>query len=103
MTPQELRIRHLNEHKLHHNSKDALSTVCDYGSETETINHFFLRCPFFRKERQKLLNGLFEIDLFLRNLTKELLLGILLYGSDKCKGNVNKKKLLRTINFIRTI
>ena len=103
MTPQELKIRHLNEHKLHHNSKDALSTVCDYGSETETINHFFSRCPFFRKERQKLLNGLFEIDLFLRNLTKELLLGFLLYASEKYKDNVNKKKLLRTINFIRTI
>ena len=84
MTAQELRIRHLNEDKLHHNSKDALSPVCDYGSETETINHFFLRCSFFRKERQKLLNGF-------------------LYGSDKYKGNVSKKKILRTINFIRTI
>ena len=30
--------------------------MCDYGTETETKEHFFLRCPFFVTERQKLLD-----------------------------------------------
>ena len=47
---------HLNEHKFHHNFEDALSSVCDRSSETETTDHFFLRCPFFSINGQKRLN-----------------------------------------------
>ena len=51
-----LKFSHLNEHKFRHNFKDALSSMCGCGSETETTDHFFLRCPFFAINRQKLLN-----------------------------------------------
>ena len=44
-----LKFSHLNEHKFRHNLKDALSPMCDCGSETD---HFFLRCPFFAINRQ---------------------------------------------------
>ena len=53
-----LKFSHLNKHKFCHNFKDAPSPMCDYGSETETRDHFFLRCPFFAENRQKLLNSL---------------------------------------------
>ena len=77
--------------------------MCDCGSETEATNHLFLRCPFFAINRQKLLNDndLFKIDPSLRNLKYELLLHIILYYSDKCKGPVNKEILLHTISFIK--
>ena len=45
---------------------------------------------FFFLNRQKLLNDLLKTDLSLRNLKDELLLDIILYGSDKYKDTVNK-------------
>ena len=76
--------------------------MCDCGSETETKDHFFhLRCPFFAINRQKLLNDLLKIDPSLRNLKDELLLDIILYGSDKYKDTVNKEILFQTISFIK--
>ena len=76
--------------------------MCDCGSETETKDHFFhLRCPFFAINRQKLLNDLLKIDPSLRNLKDELLLDIILYGSDKYKDTINKEILLDTISFTK--
>ena len=72
------------------------------GSKTETTDHFFLRCPSFAINRKKLLNDLFKIDPSLKNLKyKLLLLDIILYGSDKYKGTVNKEILFHTISFIK--
>ena len=73
-----LKFGYLNEHKFCHNFKDALSSLCDCGCETETTDHFFLRCPFFTINRQKLFKGLLKLDLSLRNLKDELLLDIIL-------------------------
>ena len=89
----KLRVKfsHLNEHKFRHNFKDALSPMCDCGSETETTGHFFLRCPFFAEDTQKLLNSLFKTDVYLTNLNDEMLLDILLFGSLKYKDTVNKQ------------
>ena len=77
--------------------------MCDYGSETEKTNHFFLPCPFFAINRQKFLNDLLKIDLSLRNLKDKLILDIILYGSDKYKDTVSKEVLLHTISFIENI
>ena len=96
-----LKFSHLNEHKFRHNFKDALSPMCDCGSKTETTDHFFLCCLFFATQRQKLLNDLLKIDPSLRNLKDELLLDIILYGSDKYKDTVNKEILLYTISYIK--
>ena len=75
--------------------------MCDCGFETETTDHFFLRCPFFTINRKKLLNDLLKIDPSLRNLKDELLLDIILYGYDKYKDTVNKEIILHTISFIK--
>ena len=75
--------------------------MCDCSSENETTNYFFLRSPFFAENRQKLLNGLFKIDVSLKNLNDEILLDIVLFGSDKYKNTVNKKILVHTINFLK--
>ena len=81
--------------------KDALSPMCDCSSETETTDHYFLHCPFFATNRQKLLNDLLKIDPSLRNLKDDLLLDIILHGSDKYKDTVNKEILRHKINFIK--
>ena len=69
--------------------------MCDCGSETETIDHFFLRCPFFAINRRKLLNDLLKIDPSLRNLKDEFLLDIILYGSDTYKDTVKGASTIR--------
>ena len=96
-----LKFSHLNEHKFRHDFKDALSAMCDCSSETETTDHFLLCCPFIAINRQKLLNDLLKIDPSLRNLKVELLLDIVLYGSDKYNDTVSKEILLHTISFIK--
>ena len=63
-----LKFSHLNKHKFRHNFKDALSPMCDCGSETETTDRFFLGCLFFAENRQKLLTSLFKIDVSLKKL-----------------------------------
>ena len=96
-----LKFSHLNEHKFRHNFKNAMSPMRDCGSETETTDHFFLCCPFFAINRQKLLNELLKIDPSLRNFKDELLLDIILYGSEKYNDIVNKEILLHTISSIK--
>ena len=75
--------------------------MCVCGSKTETTDHFFLCCLFFAINRKKTLNDLLKIDPSLRNLKDELLLDIILCGSDKYKDTVNKEILLHTISFIK--
>ena len=59
--------------------------MCDCGSETETTDHFFLRCPFFMINRQKLPNGLLNKDLSISNLKDE-------YSNNYNSGSFLKKK-----------
>ena len=67
------------------------------GSQTETTDHLFLRCPFFAENRQKLLNSMFKINVSLKNLNDEMLSDIYLFGSDKYKDTVDKEILVHTI------
>ena len=67
------------------------------GSETETTDHLFLRCPFFAENRQKLLTRMFKINVSLKNLNDEMLSDIYLFGSDKYKDTVDKEILVHTI------
>ena len=98
-----LRFSHLNEHKFRHNFIDAISPMCDCGSKTETTDHFFLRCPFFAIKRQELLNDFLKINPSLRNLKDELLLDIILYGSDKYKDMSVRTLLTRKYFFTQLI
>ena len=51
---------HLNEHKFRRNFKNTAVPMRDCRTETETTEYFFLRCPFFVAERQKLLNNVYN-------------------------------------------
>ena len=87
----QLKFSHLNKDKFRHSFKEALSPICGCGSGTEAKDHFFLCWPFFVINRQRPLNNLVKIDPSLRNLKNELLLDIILYGSDRYKETVNKE------------
>ena len=72
------------------------------GSQTETTDHLFLRCPFFAENRQKLLNSMFKINVSLKNLNDEMLSDIYLFGSDKYKDTVDKEIPVHTIKTIKS-
>ena len=97
-----LKFSHLNEHKFRHNFKDTVVTMCDCGTETETTEHFFLRCPFFVTERKKLLNNVYDKHFSSQNLNEESMIDILLYGYDKLNERDNKEILLHTIDNIKS-
>ena len=97
----QLKFSHLNKDKFRHSFKEALSPLRGCGSGTEAKDHFFLCWPFFAIHRQKPLHNSFKIDPSLRNLKNELLLDIILYGSDKYKNTANKEKNFHAISFIK--
>ena len=75
--------------------------MCDCGTETETTEHFFLRCPFFVTERQKLLNNVYDKHFSSQNLNEESMIDVLLYGCDRFNEPDNKEILLHTIGYKR--
>ena len=76
--------------------------MCDCGTEIETTEHFFLRCPFFVNERQKLLNNVNGKHFSSQNLNEESIIDILLYGCDRFNERDNKEILLHTIDYIKS-
>ena len=56
---------HLCDHKFRHCFQDTINPLCDCGSGTETMAHFFLRCTSFHSPRQTLLNNI-------RNINKQI-------------------------------
>ena len=83
-----VKFSHLNEHKFCQVLWAQCTTV---DLKLKQLTTFFLVCLFFTINRQKLLIGFLKLDLSLRNLKDELLLDILLYGSDKYNDTINKK------------
>ena len=65
--------------------------MCDCETETETTEHFFLRCPFSVIERQKLLNNVCDKHFLLQNLNEESMIDVLSYGCDRFNERDTKK------------
>ena len=102
LTRLRLKFSHLKEHKFRHNFNDTVSPMCNCGTETETNDHYFLRCPFFNSHRKKLLDSLYEIDISLKGINNTTLVDILLFGSDSYSENINKNILSLTLSFIKS-
>ena len=111
-TRLRLKLSHLNDYKFRHNFKDTIVPmcdcnfkdtivpICDCGTETETTEHFFFRCPFFVTERQKLL--MYMTKTSHRNLNEKYMIDVLLYGDDKFNERDNKEILLHGIDYIKS-
>ena len=57
-----------------------LVLTSDCGTETETTEYIFLRCPFFVTESQKSLNNVYDKHFSSQNLNEKYMIDILLYG-----------------------
>ena len=86
-----IKCSNLKEHKFCHNFKDTVVPMCNCGTETETTEHFFLRCPVFLTERQKHLVNIYRKYFSSQNLNEESMIDILLYGCDKFNERHEKK------------
>ena len=42
-----LGLSHLREHKFEHGFQDPLNSLCSYGNDVESGEHFLLYCPQF--------------------------------------------------------
>ena len=76
--------------------------MCDCGTDTETTEHFFLRCQFFETEREKLLNNVYDKHFSSQNLNEESMMDILLYGCDWFNERDKKETLLHKIDYIKS-
>ena len=52
LTRLRLKFSHLNGQR--HDFNDAINSMCAYGTEVETIEHFLLRCHFYSTLRLEL-------------------------------------------------
>ena len=61
LTRLRVNFSHLREHKFRHNFRDTLVPFCNCGLlESETTNHFLLRCTSFSDLRKILLDGIID-------------------------------------------
>ena len=74
-------LSHLNEHRFRHNFQDCLNPLCSCSLEVESNIHFFLHCQHFIQSRQTLLDSVKKIVNGISNLTDDVLVNLLLYGS----------------------
>ena len=81
MDPPGLKLlTHLKEHKFRHNFRDTLVPFCNCGLlESETTNHFLLRCTSFSDLRIILLDGIINLIGSISNLHDTKLVNILLF------------------------
>ena len=98
-----LKFSHLNEHKFCHDFKDTIVVICICGTETETTEHFFLRCSFFVTEREKLYNDVYDKLFSSQNLSEKSMIVILFYECNKFHERGNKEILLHKICYIKPI
>ena len=83
-----LGLSHLREHNFRHNFADTVNPLCSCALETESINHFFLRCQNYVSFRTALLNELSGINSGIISLRPSALLEVILYGDKMLNDNL---------------
>ena len=101
LTRLRLNFSHLRQHKFRHNFQDTLNPLCSCSLETESVNHFLLRCHFFVHARKTLLDNLVEIIGDISNISESKLVNIFLYGNENFNGEINATILKNTIIFLK--
>ena len=96
-----LGFSHLREHKFRHNFADTVNTLCSCALETESKDHFFLRCQSYVSFCTALMNELSSINSGIISLRPSALLEVILYGDKMLSDNSNQQILTATINYIK--
>ena len=102
LTQLRVGLSTLNYHKLKHNFRDTLNSLCPINYSIENTENYFLICQAYCTIRRDLLacvNNILYLYGF-RNLRNEKLLQIILYGHDKLPHDSNAKILAMTIQYI---
>ena len=81
LTRLRLQFSHLNDHKFRHGFRATISAMCACGSETETTEHFLLRCHLYSPQRLELFDNLAKVESSFLNLNIKDKVFFLLYGS----------------------
>ena len=92
-----LHFIHLNEYKFRHNFSAAIDPICSCGLEPETTHSY--RCSLCSDLRIEALNYICALNPTLKNLSREKLSQIFLYGSGHFSFNTKTKIINSTINF----
>ena len=103
LTRLRLNLSHLRQHKFRHNFQDTLNPLYSCSLETESVNHFLLRCHFFTHARKTLLDNLVETIGDVANISESKLVNILLYGNETFNAEINATILKNTIIFLKGV
>ena len=74
---------HLPENKFRHNFADTVNPLCSCTLETESRDHYFLRCQISVSFRTALMNKLNSVNCGIVSLRPTALLEVILYGDKK--------------------
>ena len=96
-----LSFSHLREHKFKHNFADTVNPLYLCSLETESTEHYFLRCHNYVTFRTTLMNELSCINSKFNTLEFDELVRTTLYGDKHFDNDSNLKMLTVTINFIK--
>ena len=100
LTRLRLGLSHLNEHRFRHNFQDCLNPLCSCSLEVESNIHFFLHCQHFIQSRPTLLDSVKKIVNDISNLTDDVLVNLLLYGSQTFNFEENSTIIKASIKYI---
>ena len=95
-------LSHLREHKFRHNFLDTINPLCSCSLETESTNHYLLRCPHYSHTRKTLTDNLTGIIGSISNFSDKQLVELLLYGNVKFNIDLNTSILENTITLLKT-
>ena len=95
-----LNFSHLNKDQFRHDFKDCVNPMCGFRLKIESAQHL-LPLSFCHVERSKLLNSLYDIDLAINELNESTIINLILFGSDKYHIEINRKRLLNCITYIK--
>ena len=96
-----LGFSHLPEHKFRHNFADTVNPLCSCALETESTDHFFLRCQNYASFRATHMNELSSIKCGIISLRASALVEVILYGNEMLNEKSNQQILAATINYIK--
>ena len=97
-----LNLSHLREHKFKYNFQDTLNPLCSCNIETESTEHFLLRCPFFAIPRGILFGSIQAVNSSISLLPSSSFTNTLLYGSPCYSFDENKTILNACITFLKS-
>ena len=96
-----LGFSHLRKHNFRHNFTKTLNPLCSCTLDTESTDHFFLRCLNYVSFCKALTNELSSINCEIFSLRPPALLEVILYGDKKLNVELNYQILTATINCIK--